>query len=123
MRARRRIRNEKLLYTSIYTFDIETHGAKSVVAGNHCGTGIFHPAVKKVSSPVCKLLHEGFYAIPRTVAKSARLLCARGNVLVPHAQVAGVFDGVFVYCGKVFMLRFSDNSDFDVFHILSPKTV
>ena len=35
-----------------HRFDVEAHGPEAVVAGDHGGMGIFHPAIKKVSSTI-----------------------------------------------------------------------
>ena len=54
-------------------FDKEAYGAKSVVARNHRGLFVFHPAVKEVAAAVGERHDEGGEGFPSAVAETVRL--------------------------------------------------
>ena len=74
----------------------EAHGAEAVVAADHGGMGIFHPAVVEVAAAGGELLHKPPHRLPRTVAESIGFLSAHRDPVVALPHLARVLDGVLV---------------------------
>lgn len=120
---RQNISFQKLKLLSFYRFYIKTHGTKAVVARNHCAMRIFHPAVEKIATAVCKFQNELLDASPCALAHAFGHFSAPAHENVADLHVARMLDGILIRIDKVFMFNFSHRSDFHVFHIFSPNEV
>ena len=80
----------------LYAFNVKGHGAESVVARNHRGERILHPAVEKVAFSVGKLLYKRAYTLPRALAKANWFLPVFADKRLPNGDVARMRDRVFV---------------------------
>ena len=79
-----------------HRFHEEGYGAKSVVAGEHGGVGIFHPSVVEIAATLGKRLHVRGENAPRRRAKALGALGILGSIGLVQFGVAGVGNGVFI---------------------------
>lgn len=94
----------------------ETYGAKSVVARNHRGLFVFHPAVKEVHATVGERHDEGGENLPGAVAETFWLLPAVCDKNGSFLQVACVLDGVLVLFHEVLVASLANDCNLDFFH-------
>ena len=106
--------NSQSLTALFASLQQEAYGAEAVVAADHGGKGVLHPAVVEVAAAGGELLHEPPHRLPRTVAESLGLLPAHGDPAVALPHLARVLDRVLVQVGEVVVLHFPDGGDFDV---------
>lgn len=100
----------------VHGFYKETYGAKSVVARNHRGFFVFHPAVKEVHATVGERHDEGGEGFPGAVAETFWLLPAVCDKNGSFLQVACVLDGVLVLFHEVLVASLANDCNLDFFH-------
>ena len=102
-------------------FDKETYRAKSVVARNHRGLFVFHPAVKEVHATVGERHDEGGEGFPGAVAETFWLLPAVCDKNGSFLQVACVLDGVLVLFHEVLVASLANDCNLDFFHSVKDR--
>ena len=100
----------------VYGFQVEGERAEAVVAADHGAHGVFHPAVKEVALAVGKGFNKGFHGIPGGKAYSIRSLSIFRYPLLALPDIAGVLDGVLIFCHQVRIGCLADGCDFDFVH-------
>ena len=97
-------------------FDEKAHRPETVVAGDHGGSRIFHPAVIEIFPAMGEGHHKGRHAFPRAVAEPFRLLPAVGDEDLPLAEITGVLDRIFILSHQVLVTRHAHDGDLDLLH-------
>ena len=109
------LRRFQTMQKSIHPFKVERNGAEAVVAGDHGRSGIFHPAVVKVSFSAEEGEGEGGKRLPSALAKSFGFSVSVEEKHLPRPNIARVGNGVLVPFDEVVVPRPPHNSDLDFF--------
>ena len=97
-------------------FNQKTDGSKTVVATDHRGHRIFHPTVVEIAFATRKRLDKRTHGIPRRGAKTIGTQTIDGNPTLPDADIAGVFNRIFVLRHQILVNGLADGDDSDFFH-------
>ena len=100
----------------IQRFEEEADGAESVVAGDHGGLRVFHPAVVEILAAVREREDERGDGVPGAVAEPFRARPAVADEDLAELHFAGVLDRVFVLRDQVVMPDDLLDRDPDFFH-------
>ncbi len=79
-------------------FQQKAHRAEAVVAGDHGGMGVLHPAVEKIATAISQLDYELAHAFPGAVAQAFGFLPIAGNKNLSFLDITTVLDGIFIFC-------------------------
>ena len=112
----RRLFPASVLRVFVQRFEEEADGAESVVAGDHGGFRVFHPAVVEIFAAVREREDERGNGVPGVVAESFGTRPAVADEDLPQHHAAGVFDRVFVLRDQVVVTDDLPDRDPDFLH-------
>ena len=105
----------------VQRFEEEADGSESVIAGDHGGFRVFHPAVVEIFAAVREREDERRNGVPGAVAEAFGPCPAVADEDLAQLHAAGVFDWIFVLGDQVVVTDDLLHRDADFFHRLTPS--